>query len=431
MPYALHNPAHRHRCGRSNALAGITLIEVMMSAMVVSLGIMGLVALIPLGTHLTERGTRADRVASLGQRAYHEAKIRGYLNPVSWVSPGGGGLDDFVRPHATPSGLPVRQPYLIDPWFFPDDSTEGNRRFFPASLVYAIDGDNVGGTTPPTRMHRLSLLSAPNSGTRMPRRQAAVNFMSQDDLSSERPSNGDRPPFQTFFTRGDNVPVRRQAQGDYTWMLMLVPELRSITPLNPPAAGLNALSPPIDYTNTGIADVMVRDNVRRVLQNNATDEYNLSVIVMQQRQPRIPLAGDFGATQTTGADPSERVLEVNPASFANTGGYSTGEVQLQINTSGSLETDEAMLRLSNGDWICLARRVAVAGYPAGDVYQWCRVSSVSEIIDPGTATPSIFVTFTGPDWSSVAGNNRPTHAIIVEGVVGVYTKRVRLDLSTY
>ncbi|MEX2359223.1 MAG: hypothetical protein WEE51_12920, partial [Pirellulaceae bacterium] len=226
---------------------------------------------------------------------------------------------------------------------------------------------------------------------------------------------------------GDNVPVRRQAQGDYTWMLMLVPELRNIQPLAGTATAAQ-LSPPITYGPVAATPT----DAQAALNRNLTDEYNLSVIVMQQRQPRIPLAGEFGSMQT-GAHPSERVLAIPSTSFASTGGYSTGEVQLVMDNSDGAtpEQVENMLRLSNGDWICLARRVVVSTYPAGDVYQWCRVSSVSEIIDPGTATPSIYVTFTGPDWSSVAGNNRPTHAIIVEGVVGVYTKRVRLDLSTY
>lgn len=433
MDYSFHNTRPWHHGGRSRSLAGITLIEVMMSAMVVSLGIMGLVALIPLGTHLTERGTRADRVASIGERVYHEAKIRGYLNPFSWVSPSGGGLANFTRPHAThltAQALPVRQPYLIDPWFFPDDSTEGNRRFFPASQQFAIGGD-------PTilRMHRLSVLSGPNSGTRMPRRQAAIAFMSEDDLSSERPSGGDRPPFQTYFTRGnDNTPVRRQSQGDFTWMLMLVPELRNIQPLaaqvgmvTPPAPPAALFTPPINYSSGTLTQ-----NARTVLNSNLTDEYNLSVIVMQRRQPRIPLTGEFGA-MFTGADPSERVLGIAPNSFASSDGYSVGEVRLQIAANGTVEEQENMLRLSNGDWICLAGRNVINGYPAGDNYQWYRVSSVSEMFtDPNNGLPSIDVTFTGPDWSSlIASPNPPTHAIIVEGVVGVYTKRVRLDLSTY
>lgn len=415
-----------YRSARRRALAGITLIEVMMSAMIVGMGLLGLIALIPLGTHLTERGTRADRVASIGQRAYHEAKIRGYLNPASWVSPTGGGLGNFVSPapHTTSSRLPVRQPYLIDPWFFPDNFNDGNRRYFPASEQYAIGGGIVGGGTGPRRMHRLSVLSGPNSPNRMPRRQASINFMSEDDLSVERPSDGQQPPFQTFYTRDDdaNIPVRRQSQGDYTWMFMLVPELRSVAGLGPPGGSAAALTPPINFH--------AESSVQGVLNNNVTDEYNLSVVVMQKRQSRVPAEGTL---TTDGTDLGERVLEVPDGTFISTDGYSTGEVRLQINSSGSTEDDENMLRLSNGDWICLAGRADVGSYPAGDIYQWCRVSSVSDIYDdPNNGRPSIDVTFTGPDWSSLAASpTPPSHAIIVEGVVGVYTKRVRLDLSTY
>ena len=213
------------------ARPGITLIEVMMSTMVVSLGILGLASLIPLGTHLTNRGTLADRVAILGERALHEFKIRGGHNPSRWFIPGDTDPSSQPGPNEfslSSARLPIRQPYMIDPMFFGGNyGTDASRTKFPYPSQLAIGGANTyyETTSKAMQMWRISLNTTPGSSTALSLPQAKLAFQSEDDLATERPSDGELPAFQTFFNRsaavsgnatGTNIggEVKRQAEGE-------------------------------------------------------------------------------------------------------------------------------------------------------------------------------------------------------------------------
>lgn len=420
---------------------GITLIEVMMSTMVVSLGILGLVALIPLGTHLTERGVRADRIASIGPRALHEARARGYFNPDNWIDATGSGASALS---VGPMPLPMRQPYLIDPMFFGANGTHVSRRFFPYPTTLAVGQTQptsmtftVGSPPKPIRMHRLSIARNPGATapTALNLPQAKSAFQSDDDLAFERPDDGELPSFQRFFQRGATpASVKRQAMGEYTWMVMLTPEPFALSTVDQITAGLNNvhgtyMQPPLSttdsYSNSDKAEVDA------TLATAATDEYTAHVIITRDRQANLPL-GDISTIDTEEEKTNERVLEVTD--FFSSSGYSTGEVQISV-TGGTLEEAEDLyLKVSNGDWICLARRIPPAGgtpasFPRGDVYQWYKVVMVDEVV-PTTPAGGFTrrLTINGPDWP--ASSYLPTHAILVDGVVGVYSKRVRLENSS-
>lgn len=446
---------------------GITLIEVMMSTMVVSLGILGLASLIPLGTHLTNRGTEADRVAIVGERALHELKIRGGLNPSRWFIPGDNDPTGTPGPNEislSSARLPVRQPYMIDPMFFGGTyGTDVSRTKFPYSTTLALGSGNTFYETnnKSMQMWRISLNTTPGSSVAMSLPQAKLGFQSDDDLAAERPSDGELPAFQTFFNRpagavagGPNVygDIKRQAKGDYAWMVMLVPEAYdqsrvSYLPAANPNVSPNSpnesdpMQPPInteDFSGLGRANLL-----GATLNDVATDEYTAHVLVTKKRAGGIPqgaIPATINAASSKELKTSERIVEV--ASFIGSGGYSTGEVQLQCAATSREDAEDITLKLANGDWICLARRLPrTAGmmyprgnnFPRGDIYQWYRVVMVDEVIDStGSATGTVGpftrrVTISGPDWASLGGALDPTHAIIVDGVVGVYTKRVRLE----
>ncbi len=457
---------------------GITLIEVMMSTMVVSLGILGLVSLIPLGTHLTERGVRADRIASLGPRAFHEARARGVFNPNNWVTqtttPSGQQTLGFMT--ETQPAMLVRQPYLIDPTFFDGTAVHPSRRFFPYPTTFARNTSSTtpdgysdvnittswNGSTPVNgtsatsnkliRMWRLGLARA--AGTGLSLAQSKYAFQSNDDLAFERPNDGELSSFQRFYERsGSNV--RRQAMGEYSWMVMLVPEPTELYECRGSVSDTvtvpyeNWLSPPINYNaldpGNGI-DANERQNLRGILAAKATDEYMAHVIIMRNRLGLIP-EGDTSTTPSGAVDGSdttdpesleytnERVLRVTE--FFGSGGYSTGEVTI-FQEGGDLElAEDQTLKISNGDWICLARRLPArreqlnpmppptnTRYPRGDIYQWYKVVMADDVVADGSGNFTRRLTINGPDWNSAVS---PTHAIIVDGVVGVYSKRVRLE----
>lgn len=435
-------PNNTNHC---QAHRGITLIEVMMSTMVVSLGILGLVALIPLGTHLTERGVQADRVASLGERAYHEAKARQVFNPSKWFIPGDTdpigniGPDEISLESAR---LPVRQPYMIDPLFFGANGTDSSRVVFPYATSLAVAGASTASldsaSTRPIQMPRLSLRNdSVASALSLP--LARQSFQSYDDLAFERPDDGDLPSFQRFYERGTTPTfVKRQALGEYSWMIMLTPEpfeTRKVstipTALSPTDASW--MQPPIDITRTP-APPIGTSALTPVLSRAATDEYTAHVLIVKNRQGIIP-QGAIGAADPELVQSNERILNVS--GFLSSGGYSTGEVVLQQTTGSREDAEERVLKLSNGDWICLVKRMpANANYPRGDIYQWYRVVMVDEVLDnAGTTTGSALpfsrrVTISGPDWPLATAASAPTHAIVVDGVVGVYSKRVKLESQT-
>lgn len=258
---------------------------------------------------------------------------------------------------------------------------------------------------------------------------AKLAFQSDDDLSIVRPDDGELPPFQQFFMRGSTpTAVRRQAFGEYTWMIMLTPDAFDVnrvsymTAAAHPSPQSQWLQPPVS-----LGDLSSSTDFQKTALASATDEYTASIIILKNRQGRIPAAVGNLTTDTSEATlANERVLQVDSGTFISSGGYSTGEIQLRLENSSLEQAEEQILKLSNGDWICLAGRLSENNnLPRGDVYQWYRVVMVDDIVSVSTTTFTRRVTISGPDWSSDVGD--PTHAIIVDGVVGVYQKRVRLE----
>ena len=281
--------------------------------------------------------------------------------------------------------------------------------------------------------------------------------MNQRTISrSSVPSDGEAPPIQSFYIRDDvagtnnhNVSgistnvggeVRRQAAGEYTWMIMLTPEpmdhslVSSVTSLS--AAQATAMHPPLtEVTTTGSYNA----GMRSTLNAAATNEYVASVLILKNRQGTIPIGRVPAAGITTGSDEAwqtnERILEIVPGSFVGGSGAATGEIQIQQVGGTREDAEERTLKARNGDWICLVRRMPVinpsTSLPRGDVYLWYKVVMVDEVVDSnGSPTGNVapftrYLTLSGPDWPVDA--HEPTHAIMVDGVVGVYTRNVRLQ----
>ena len=93
MANSIYN--RRLRIGRH----GVTLMEVLISIAVVAIGLLGVVALIPVGGQQAQTGARNDRQARLGRRTFREFKVRG-MNSVNdnwlvWAA--------LTPPHSHPS----------------------------------------------------------------------------------------------------------------------------------------------------------------------------------------------------------------------------------------------------------------------------------------------------------------------------------------
>jgi len=194
--------------GRSVAARrGISLLEVLISMFVLLVGLVGVAALIPAGRKEMLEGGKSDRAAALATGALHDLKVRGVLNPTSWY-------DQTTPANNNPiqynSGSPyfLNLPCLIDPLGM-------------AAMAAGTFSPPLPAPPLPAPIYRITLgptLSAPA-------RQAMADavFRAQDDLVFDLPTGDVQPAFQKFFTDANNNIAKRLSEGNYSWMVTLVP----------------------------------------------------------------------------------------------------------------------------------------------------------------------------------------------------------------
>jgi hypothetical protein len=230
-------------------------------------------------------------------------------------------------------------------------------------------------------------------------------FVLDDDLVFVRPGrdevaglglSADRslPAVQLFDRLSSNPaqPSQRSSQGRFSWMATVVP---------------------------------------KVEPGGISDEYVLSIVVFHDRPTDLFLT-------PYAAGGNENILErmVNVAFSGD--GTSGGEVLLSVPTSaypgGTLsaqEFAEQRLKVRTGDWLLLAGRRLIPGTTptAIDRFQWYRVVHVDPDVILNTAANRFerYVTLMGRDWDTSLSL---TYALLMEGVVGVYEKTIRLEYGS-
>ncbi len=382
---------------------GISLLEVLISIFVLSVGLLGIAAIIPVGRSQIVQTQIADRSSACAWAAQREIYVREMLRPTRWL-----GLNP-----ANPTGfqaviaggmLPPAESFCIDPYYIALKQEQGTNlaglHRFPYLLPY------YGA---PITMQRitLGLCSAPEFSAH--RALFERIFVSQDDLIIEIPDDRALRPRQMFqCATGESVPfpkrvgdssaaqwtlaLSRQAQGEYSWMAALTPQ--ACEALHTPA-------------------------------NQRT--YELSIIVFRNRNL---LAPQDDANQ---AKPSERLAVANLM-----GGP---DVRLSIAAVGSLNPSEC-LAVRENEWLLLCGQVAYGVASGGaslvrGVFKWYRVVAAGEIRQGAGGRWFRDVTLAGPDWNPTwslsttdtdgDGVVLETQAVLVDNVVGVYTQTVEPD----
>jgi hypothetical protein len=353
---------------------GLTILEVLISIGVATIGLLGVLALLPLASVLAQRGLNEDAQSALGPAAVDQFKIIGGANPLNWFhdddndgtwelvwrdTDGNGRIDVGTLP----SNSDVRLNYCIDPRLIANNTFTSAPKFPLSSPDPAIQMDRItfGNEGPPV--------------TTMSKEFADLICQTSDDLLFDTQTDTTLPPLAGFdFDSATPAnAIRRQSMGNVSWMALVF--------------GLDSL-----------------------------DVISLSIVVFHQR--------DLDVTTTPSI---ERIAQIDNADFYG-GGVTGGDVRIHTTTVPIVKTDRnraAEVDVREGDWLLLAR---------SGIYAWYRVIAVDSDEGPdvmGDPDDDRDVTLFGPDWPLASGSPAPpTYAIFIPGVVAVYEKTIRLESTS-
>ena len=151
---------------------GITLLEVLISLGILSVGLASVVALVPAGGDQAKKAMIDDRRGTLGPNALADCVTRGLLDPAKW-SP--------AQPAASNYRL------IFDP------APAG--ALTPAGLTSVAAAGYIAGP------------------------MADELFRAQDDLAYKLPDDEDAPALPLFL----NGPAKRLSEGNFSWLATLIP----------------------------------------------------------------------------------------------------------------------------------------------------------------------------------------------------------------
>lgn len=221
---------------------GISLLEVLFSMLLVTVGLFGILALLPVAAHQAKAGRNADTRAVTGEMAVSEFLVRDMDRTANWYSPV---ADFFSSTYVDSSGNPVLDSsmnpikarfipyagYCIDPIFVASQgntvataANNGSGRFFP---FYSLADPTSTNSDYAARMERISLENGMN-GAPMTLAQAVSTFASADDLFLDRVADSTIPASQIYARAANMSGVvtnrQRLSENQSSWFATLSPE---------------------------------------------------------------------------------------------------------------------------------------------------------------------------------------------------------------
>ena len=221
--------APRHR---RTSRHGLSLIEALISIFIVSIGLLGVVALFTIGHHDALGGAVADHAALVGREKLRDFRVRGMDDPGNWL---------YYENSPVYIADTPRRSFCIDP---PTVIAAGAATELPFALTWSA------------QMSRIKLSSGIGANA-MTAFQADEIFRSQDDLSFNDPDDADLLPAQIFAGASTPAAEKRASDGHFSWMATVVPQL--------------------DVTNS---------------TSSISDQYTLSIVVFYQR-PALAVGSDL------------------------------------------------------------------------------------------------------------------------------------------
>lgn len=396
---------------------GISLVEILMSIGVATIGLLGVATLIPVAQYAAMQGTRADRMTWVGRRALDEFRIRGLDNPLNWVSTPVTGdptstaavplsqVGELPGPDVTASAAqyialvngprfgPISYPLdalLIDPLGAAFFGEQGNTQTRPFARTCPADANPK---YPEINRLRRVTLRASNSGLgllrQMPQVQARSIFELQDDLLFDIPTGDNLFPEPQFWAADNSgktaviktaneLVKKRFAEGRFSWLATLMP-------------------------------------------TRTSGDYLLSIAVIHDRDWNVEDAPGGGLRSA-----GERWAQVVSTTVNNAQHVVwAGGIGLQADPRDPTALDG----LKSGQWM-----LVVQGFPRGNgvvsaklperYIRWYRIQAANH---PAGSAVGEF-TVDGPDWPVLA-NGVQANAIIFKNTIAVFEKTIRINSS--
>ena len=180
--------------------SGISLMEVLISIGILSIGLLGVAALIPIGKLAMIETNKSDRTGACGRAALRDVRVRRMLDSANWCN----------------IPIPIPSVLALDPLYYAANTTIRDTNLAP----------NLGGAATAPVIQRftfvpLMLLTADNTAAAVQAKQLVADqiFVAQDELvfvlpkDMSPPQTGDRP-----------VSVAGQNTGAFSWFLTVAPQ---------------------------------------------------------------------------------------------------------------------------------------------------------------------------------------------------------------
>ena len=402
---------------------GVSLLEVMFAIGVIAVGLLGVIAVLPLALSQVGRGDIADRSKRTGENAVAAFDMLAMRNPNTWRYAAGGTVG---HPSINPVGgaISSNRAFCIDPRFVAANGAGSNTTYDATMFPYFTRPPLV--TPPPPRMTRVSLARNPSnaSSLRMLTEQADLIFVADDELSFELPKDKTKPPEQEFGAKLPANYIKRMSEGTMSWMATVSPKVDVDGQFKDAYTLSIVIFNRRDVSTVGRNQTMFEDaNANGVVDAGDTPTYN---------ERLAWIIGD-----STDTDASRQF---------HGDGYGGGEVTIEALSSQSLE-------LRSGDWVMLMLNLT-SSTPYTPLFRWYRVVEtespywdgtqflegrpIDRTISGNANRPGNYerhVTLIGADWpwlnsADKIGTLPVTYATLVTGVVAVYEKTIRLETSS-
>lgn len=407
----------------------ITLLEVLISMFILTVGLLSVASLVPVGKIEQSRGDRIVRASACGRAAFREMKVRGILDPKNWA-----------RPDVAFSRLydPTTQTYSYTntdwaalPIIPPPDPRRDSTCPFPylplnnsdSHLGVVIDPLGVAagfgssfpyGATVATGPALPRMTSGPyGTSTSSVNARAALAtsiFACSDELVFETPNTADAFPVQKMREpTGGGTAIKRMSEDHYDWLATVIPNPHAIKP-----------------------------------DNWNTIPCRVSVVVFNRRALTIPGAGERLANIADMTGSGEVTLSVNATA-------APGKVVVAPQYAGQGE-GPAHLDVRAGSWLM------VAGFEDKDQshtttddrvwqYRWYRVVGTDATLDSssnevttkssGTGPWTKQVTIEGAGWdlsgyspALMTEFKDQARVFLFDSIANVYEKEMMLEVDS-